>query len=236
MKNRKKITLWACLPTTGFLVTVLLVVLMGVGRAQCPGDLPPECGIHEYCSPIIIDVGGRGFKLTDAKNGVQFDIAGTNHPVQISWTAPGTQNALLAIDWNHNGKIDSGKELFGNFSPQRPSPEPNGFVALGDLDTPGFGGNGDGIIDARDKMFESLLLWIDANHDGVSQPEELFTLPQLGVQSISLSYRESRKVDEFGNQFRFKGSVNVGGGSQSGQVGHTIYDVLLTRVSESIQR
>jgi hypothetical protein len=114
--------------------------------------------------------------------------------------------------------------------------EPNGFVALADLDKPAFGGNGDGIIDARDKMFSSLLLWIDSNHDGISQPDELFSLSQLGVSSISLSYRESRRIDEFGNQFRFKGTVNVGSGSQSNQVGHTIYDVLLTGVAGSVVR
>jgi hypothetical protein len=198
--------------------------------AQCGGDLPPDCGIHEFCSPIIIDVGGHGFKLTNAQNGVKFDITGTNRPVQISWTASDSQNAFLAIDWNHNGKIDSGKELFGNFSPQKPSAEPNGFVALADLDSPAFGGNGDGIIDARDKMYASLLLWIDKNHDGISQPDELFTLPQMGILSISLAYKESRRVDEFGNQFRFKGSVNSEREQSSSQVGHTAYDVLLNGV------
>jgi hypothetical protein len=214
---------------------LLIMALCFVGTTslatvQCNPDLPPDCGIHVYCSPIIVDVGGHGFKLTDAKGGVMFDIAGTNHPVQVSWTAPGSKNAFLAIDWNHNGKVDSGKELFGNFSPQAPSAEPNGFIALADLDTPGFGGNNDGVIDSKDEMFSSLLLWIDSNHDGISQPEELFTLPQLGVTSISLSYKESRRVDQFGNQFRFKGMVNMGGSSSS-NVGHTAYDVLLTRLA-----
>jgi hypothetical protein len=233
MQNR---TLFALRGVTaiGLAMVWLLASSQLLASAQCPGDdLPPECGIHEYCSPIIVDIDGHGFRLTDAKGGVIFDIAGNNHPIQMAWTAPSGGNAFLAIDLNHNGKIDSGKELFGNFSPQPLSKEPNGFVALAKYDTPAFGGNGDGIIDTRDSVFQSLLLWIDKNHDGVSQPEELYTLPQLGVTSVSLSYRESRRVDEFGNELRFKGTVNVkgGGSSQPDHVDHTIYDVFFTTFS-----
>jgi hypothetical protein len=121
MKNRRTITLGVCTSSLGLLMAIFLAGYKRIANAQCPGDLPPTCGIHEYCSPIIVDVGGRGFKLTSAIDGVKFDITGTNKPVQIAWTAAGSLNAFLAIDWNHNGKIDSGKELFGNFSPQPPS-------------------------------------------------------------------------------------------------------------------
>ena len=94
-------------------------------------------------------------------------------------------------------------------------------MALAVYDDPKNGGNGDGIIDSRDAVFTSLRLWIDANHDGICQPEELHTLPSLGVNSISLTYKEDDKTDQYGNQFRYRARL-----TQINQPsGKTAYDV-----------
>jgi hypothetical protein len=77
-----------------------------------------------------------------------------------------------------------------------------GFEALRRFDQPGEGGNGDGKIDAQDAVYSKLLIWIDANHDGVSQPGELFSLAQLGITSISLSVEDAGWSDAYGNQFK----------------------------------
>jgi hypothetical protein len=184
-------------------------------------DAYGACLIDCTPSPVIIDLNGEGFHLTDAKNGVVFDVAGTGHPIRMGWIAAGADNAFLALP-GADGLVHSGKQLFGNYTTQPPSTTPNGFAALAVYDDPKNGGNADGVIDSKDAIFSSLRLWVDANHDGISQPEELHTLPSLGVNSISLKYKESRKTDQYGNQFRYRARVN---GEESQDVGQTAYDV-----------
>lgn len=199
---------------------------------QCQGIAcappPPQCcpfsltlGCVPCTSPIILDLDGHGFFLTNAQNGVSFDISGTGNPIQMGWTATGADNAFLALP-GADGLVHNGKQLFGNFTPQPPSEHPNGFAALAVFDDPKNGGNGNGIIDPGDAVFSSLRLWIDANHDGICQPEELHTLASLGVETISLHYTVSEKVDRYGNVFHYRALVDQG---DSTHVGRTAYDV-----------
>ncbi|MBZ5725470.1 MAG: hypothetical protein LAP87_10770 [Acidobacteriia bacterium] len=167
---------------------------------------------------------GRGFSLTTGQNGVDFDFFGNLDKIRIAWTAQGSDNAWLVLDGNQNGLIDSAKEMFGNLTPQPKSTNPNGFLALAVFDRPEYGGNADGIIDARDSIYSSLRLWIDKNHNGISEPGELFTLPELDVLSISLDYKLSERVDEFGNRFRYRSTIR---GMAHSRIDRVIYDVFL---------
>ena len=188
------------------------------------GEGPGEGCTCVPTSPIVIDVRGDGFSLTDAARGVGFDINGDGAANRISWTAPGSDDAWLSLDRNGNGTVDSGKELFGNFTDQPGPGERNGFLALAEYDWPDKGGNGDGVISALDSVYGHLRLWQDANHDGVSQAGELHALPALGVETLSLDFRESRKKDRHGNEFRYRAKVNGRGRSEAGK---WAYDVFL---------
>ena len=164
-------------------------------------------------TPIIIDTMNEGFQLTDADNGVVTDML-TGHPIRIAWTKAGSHNAFLWLDGH----------LFGNLTPQPPSDDPNGFRALAVYDN-----NHDGVIDAKDPVFPRLRLWIDANHDGIVQSEELFTLPRMGVYSISLDYVLNKYMDALGNLFRYRGHLQ----KETRGVDRTIYDVLLTTATHT---
>lgn len=155
-----------------------------------------------------------------------FDLNDSGHKARISWTAAGSKNGWLALPAD-DGSITSGKQLFGNVTPQPQSDHPNGFLALAVYDQPDNGGNGDGVIDLRDAIWSKLRIWIDSNHDAVAQPDELFTLPALGITSLSLKYTETPIVDQYGNKFRYKGKVNPEGQPKSDAVDRIMYDVFL---------
>ena len=128
--------------------------------------------------PIVLDLGNSGLAFTSSANGVQFDINGDGAKDQVAWTANG-EDGILALDVNGSGKIENGSELFtpgfagGHFA--------NGIAALASLDA-----NHDGVIDSHDPAFSQLVVWQDANHNGVSDAGELTKLSDLGIKSIDL--------------------------------------------------
>lgn len=148
------------------------------GKAQPPRD------------PLIIDLGETGIELRSLEHGVNFDLDNNGFAEKTAWI--GTEDGFLALDRNGNGSIDNGGELFGDQVILKDgSKSESGFEALAELDD-----NGDGIIDNNDAAFSNLRVWIDANHNGKSESNELKTLNETGVVSISLEHSEVSIVDE----------------------------------------
>lgn len=186
------------------------------GPDQCKADTcDPNCNN----SPIIIDVAGNGFNLTDAAHGVNFDIAATGHTWSIAWTTALSDDSFLAFDQNGDGLINDGTELFGSNTPQHATANPNGFIALDTYDS-----NADGYITSADWIWPYLVLWNDKNHNGVTDTGELKTLGFYGITSISANGSNVGAYNDLkGNYFGYKGAVAHSGSTYN--VGPLAWDV-----------
>jgi hypothetical protein len=192
-------------------------------KNTCPPEVGTTCsggkvGQRNGCggnggSPIIVDTANVGFHFTASC--VPFDIEGNGKPKCLSWTEHTYKNGWLALP---RGKtIRTGKQLFGNYTPQphHKNTNPNGFLALAEYDLVANGGNLDGKIDTKDAIWPELRIWIDEHcylhpkEQCVSLPGELHRLEEFGIRSISLTYGYKPKYDEQGNNFKYFSRMNV---------------------------
>lgn len=141
-----------------------------------PASWIPFLTSPQQDSPLVLDLDGDGIELV-ALNindpGAFFDLDNDGFAEATGWVS--ADDGLLARDVNQNGRIDDASELFGSAST-------DGFAILSLLDS-----NGDLVINQNDTAFAELLIWQDANEDGVSQAEELNNLAHYGIVSIDLS-------------------------------------------------
>jgi len=167
-------------------------------------------------SPILINLDSGGYRLTGVDDPVTFDIGANGSPLLLSWTARDASVAFLALDRNHNGRIDDGSELFGNHTPLAGgTPAHEGFEALAQYDA-----NRDSVIDHSDPIWSDLLLWTDRNHDGVSQESELAPLSTSELRSLGCERHFTGRRDEYGNVFRWEARL-----TQDSRESRPYYDI-----------
>ncbi|MGN0375768.1 MAG: hypothetical protein ACI4EN_09750 [Butyrivibrio sp.] len=164
---------------------------------------------QQVIDPIVLDLNKNGKYTTDTENGTYFDYAGDGFAEKTAWAENG--DGLLVYDRNGNGIVDNGSELFGDKTVLLDgSVASNGFEALSELDT-----NGDGIINKEDEKFDHLRVWIDANNDGISQEDELFSLSDLKIIGLNLGSTVTNEKDENGNVVARKSTIIFDDGSQT---------------------
>ncbi|MDJ0839624.1 MAG: hypothetical protein QNK37_24110 [Acidobacteriota bacterium] len=179
---------------------------------SCELAMPEACSeirkADESCShsPLVIDLGQDGFQFGGSDNPVSFDLYGTGFPLSLQWVTPNGNDAFLVHDINGNGRVDDGKELFGNGTRMVHEGDrlaENGFIALSQHDDKPAGGNNDGLITSSDPVWQKLRLWIDLDTDGRSSSHEMFALDDFGLTHLETIPRESKRKDRHGNKLTF---------------------------------
>ena len=158
-----------------------------------------EC--TNVASPIVIATNPGQYRFTSAVDGVAFDIDGDGDLEQVAWPEASAEVAFLALDVDGDGRITSGKELFGDNTVPGVR---NGFKALAIVAQASNGHAMRGSVSEDDPIYFVLLLWTDRNHNGVSEPEELRPAREV-VSAIGLGYQVAPRRDGHGNILRYRG-------------------------------
>lgn len=140
--------------------------------------------------PLVLNFSGTAAQLSDRT--FAFDLNSDGEAENISLLQPG--NGFLALDGNGDGKIDSGKELFGPGSG-------DGFRELAEHDS-----DGNGWIDEADPVFAQLKVWLK----DAEGRDRLSGLAALGVGALSL-HNVSTPFDLKSADNRTLGSVRSSG-------------------------
>lgn len=135
-------------------------------------------------SPLVLDLGASGSVelLSVEDSNSFFDVDQDGFEEHIGWVDGAFGDGFLVYDADEDGRINDISELFGSL-------EAEGFSELAAWDS-----NSDGKISSADADWADLQLWVDANSNGFTDPEELHTLASYNIASINLA--NTRKDEE----------------------------------------
>ncbi|WP_404338972.1 hypothetical protein AB2M62_07420 [Sphingomonas sp. MMS12-HWE2-04] len=126
--------------------------------------------------PVALDLDGDGIELRSVNGSRIASVEGDGTITRVGWL--GQDDGFLALDRNGDGVIDRIGEIsfIGDVEGARSDLE--GLAA--------YDSNGDGKLDASDKRFGEFQVWQDKNQDGFGSADELVSMEQAGLRSISL--------------------------------------------------
>ncbi|WP_269915564.1 calcium-binding protein, partial [Acinetobacter sp. HY1485] len=168
-------------------------------------DLPNEIKAFKdagkLSSPLILDLDHSGkIETTSLEYGTYFNLNNEEQKEKTAWV--GKEDGLLVLDKNFDDKIDTGNELFGNYTVNNSGERANnGFDALNIYDV-----NHDSKIDSNDTIYQKLQVWQDKNGNGTVELGELSSLSDLGITSINTDYSNTYNIDDNGNAHNQKSS------------------------------
>ena len=132
------------------------------------------------CDPLVINYGGTAASLL----GETFEFDLTMDGVMNKMSMLGEGSGFLAVDWNGDGKINDGGELFGPRTG-------DGFKELRAYDS-----DKNGWIDEADPIFSKLVVWSKDKYGN----DQIFTLKELGIGAIFLG--------DIDTQYSYKDDAN----------------------------
>lgn len=137
----------------------------------------------QWITPIVVPLGDEESlaELLDPSCVVRFDLVGDGKARRWPWVRGTT--GLLAWDPRGTGRIERAQQLFGSYTWS--IPWRNGYEPLSWLDD-----NGDGRL--RGRELTGLVIWRDADQDGVSDEGEVAPLAAWGVHSLGVRAVDGR--------------------------------------------
>jgi Ca2+-binding RTX toxin-like protein len=175
--------------------------------------------------PLILDLNGDGVKLTSfADAPVLFDIDHDGGSKEVTgWVS--AEDGIVVMDLNNNGQIDGIHETMSEYfngevgagGTAGSKPYANGFAALASLDS-----DADNAFTVADAAWTNVKVWQDADHDGITDANELKTLAELNITRIDLTPTPQSGLVNGGNEILASGTFVQNGIAQEAQAARFI--------------
>lgn len=167
--------------------------------------------------PVIIDLDGDGIEINAAQS-VFFDADGDGFKERTSWAA--ADDGFLIVDHNADGTLSGTGDGNVTHAKELMLPKILGRTDITDLQALAlmekdakFGGNNDGVLNNKDKLWQQLKVWQDKDQDGEVDPGEMLTLDQVGIKEIRLKYDDGTSFSDKKNDISVLDNILAGSAS-----------------------